>query len=1002
MRNLRRSCVIALAVACVLLTASALLTACSDDPTSDVPAPTPDPIEVSVEGAASDTSGAAVAGAAVAVYPCGSDSTLDETTTGEDGSYTLSFTAQEDEAPDALRLTFSAEGYAPEEATIDFAASITYNAELTPEAGDDDGEDPDPTEATASGSVVGAGSDDPIEGATLTGTAGDAELFTTTTAADGTYEAAFTVADEPGEITVTATAEGYEDAEQTVAFAEAVTADFALDAVDSFTEASISGTVTDGSNDDPIEGATITGSADGNELFTTATTADGTYEATFTVADEPGEIMLTASADGFEDDEQSVTFAEEMTADFFLEPVDTSTEATISGVVTDGETGDAVEAFTVKGEAQGTELFSATTAADGSYAASFTVVDEPSEITVTATAEGFEDLEQIVSFAEEMTADFQLEPVDTTTEASISGTVTDKDTGDPIEGATITGEAGGEELFSTTTGSDGSYEATFTVEDEPNEITLTATADDYEQGQQTVAFAVEMTADLQLTRVLDEFTITATVVNADGEPVEGITVTSDELDLAGTTGPGGQVTFTYTEVPGLPEITLTHTDPGGLYEDASVSISSNADVTYTVTLEDVTMGATASGTVTDDEGTPIEGATVTFAESELGIDASTTTGTDGAYTLSLGEVGRRHLGAFEMEATATAETYEEATAAPTLEETIPQDFTLESLIQEHEISFTLEPRDVMGGSANIGEFYAQIEGGEQQAFPVTEGSSTITLIYEGINPDDAQIEITTDKGGGLYSQVLMIREANQPGPIIGHTNIANNTIERGWTHGDPYEKTTLAAGQVNGIHDGLHALVAQYEHETNAGTFNINEEEIVDIMYEERTLNIAFGYGVRDGIDKMRYLIWEYAYQDPDYKINEEVIETAVSAAQKHGEIMPYDYEINMIQTPEDLQPFENEYNQNTFKVRHEFRSTPRNGTGRLDFDNYQFQSPNTSISSAGTSESTYMREIAEGGAGFDNLPITGETPSGIQYNSFAKTQIRTKLLLNDGTTVNR
>ena len=308
----------------------------------------------------------------------------------------------------------------------------------------------------------------------------------------------------------------------------------------------------------------------------------------------------------------------------------------------------------------------------------------------------------------------------------------------------------------------------------------------------------------------------------------------------------------------------------------------------------------------------------------------------------------------------------------------------------------------MGGSANIGEFYAQIEGGEQQAFPVTEGFSTITLIYEGINPDGAQIEITTDKGGGLYSQVLMIREANQPGPLIGHTNIANNTIERGWTHGDPYEKTTLAAGQVNGIHDGLHALVAQYEHETNAGTFNINEEEIVDIMYEERTFDIAFGYGVRDGIDKMRYLIWEYADQDPDYRIDDIMVERAISAAQKHGDMIPYDYELHMIKTPEDLQPFENEDNQNTFKVRHEFRSTPVNGTGPKDFDKYQFQSPFTLIPSGGVPEGTYMRELAEGGAGFDNLPITEETPSGIQYNSFGKTQIRTKLLLNDGTTVNR
>ena len=157
----------------------------------------------------------------------------------------------------------------------------------------------------------------------------------------------------------------------------------------------------------------------------------------------------------------------------------------------------------------------------------------------------------------------------------------------------------------------------------PNEITLTATADGYEEGQQTIPFAEEMTADFALAADLDEFTITATVVNADDEPVAGISVSSDAPDLAGTTDSGGQVTFTYTEVPGLSEITLSAHRPGGLYEDASVSINANADVTYTATLEDVTVEATASGMVTDDEGAPIEAATVTFAQSELGIDAST-------------------------------------------------------------------------------------------------------------------------------------------------------------------------------------------------------------------------------------------------------------------------------------------------------------------------------------------------------------------------------------------
>ncbi|NBB86390.1 MAG: hypothetical protein GVY12_09280 [Bacteroidetes bacterium] len=132
MRNLNLSFVVALAVACALLAASALLPACSDDPMRDVPAPTPGSIEVTVEDAASDTTGVGVAGAAVVVYPGGSDSALDEGATGADGSYALSFTVLEDDAPDALRISFSARGYVPEEATVDFTESTTYNAELTP------------------------------------------------------------------------------------------------------------------------------------------------------------------------------------------------------------------------------------------------------------------------------------------------------------------------------------------------------------------------------------------------------------------------------------------------------------------------------------------------------------------------------------------------------------------------------------------------------------------------------------------------------------------------------------------------------------------------------------------------------------------------------------------------------------------------------------------------------------------------------------------------------
>ena len=960
MRNLRRSCVIALAVACGLLTASALLSACSDDPTSE-PAPTADPIEVSVEGAVADTTGAMIEGAGVTVYPGGSNSALDETTTGEDGSYALSFTVEENDAPDALRLTFSAEGYAPEEATIDFAASITYNAELTPEGKDDNsddkgddenGDDPDSTEATVSGTVIDANTDGAIEGATITSTAGGAELFTNTTAADGTYEATFPVADEPTEITVTATAEGYEEGQQTIAFAEEMTADFQLEPVDTSTEATISGTVNDGEAGDPVEAATVKGKAQGTELFSATTAADGSYVATFTVEDEPSEITVTATAEGFEDAEETIPFAESMTAHVALQPVDTSTEATISGVVTDGETGDPVGAVTVKGEAQGTELFSAITAADGSYAATFTVEEEPVELTVTTTAEGYEEAQQTVAFGEEMTADFQLQPVDTTTEASISGTVTDEDTGDPIEGASVTGEAEGADLFTATTAADGSYAATFTVEDELGEITLTASTDDYEEAQQTIAFAVEMTSDLQLTRILDEFTITASVVNADGEPVESITVMSDEPDLAGTTGPGGQVTFTYTEVPGLPEITLTHTDPGDLYEDASVSISANADVSYSATLADVLVEATASGTVTDNEGAPIEGVTVTFAQSELGIDASTTTGTGGAYTLALGEIAQRNLGGFQMEATAAAEGYESATAMPTLEESISQVFTLVSLTQT--VTFTVSPRQITTGEVISNAVYAQPEGEEEQLWPVTGQTATVTLdvqpgtyIELGI-PDDQKLANNISNAINVYNK-------NRPGPIIdAHGAIASRGPKINYSIGDPYEPAKVNSNDING--ESLELGVLRHNHIVNGKEIAITDASFMGPWWTNSG-NQTFGFNSGEqNKDTMRVVIPTYNRSNPSQSLDDYLLNTAEEATHDVMNNIYFPYTITYVDSPDELEPLKN--TKNTQIIYHEFSGGPSNGTTTNDEDIWVSGRVYMTISPQ--SISTYRREINE------------------------------------------
>lgn len=183
------------------------------------------------------------------------------------------------------------------------------------------------------------------------------------------------------------------------------------------------------------------------------------------------------------------------------------TEATITGEVTDAETGEGIEGATLAGldSSTGEDLFETTTDAFGEYETTFTVDEALDEIEIVADAEGYEAAEVAASFEEEMILDLALTPVDDPgdTEATISGTITDEETGEGIEGATVTGTdpATGTGLFETETDAWGEYETTFTVEEALSEVTVAAIADGYEATEETVGFAEDMQANLSLTPI---------------------------------------------------------------------------------------------------------------------------------------------------------------------------------------------------------------------------------------------------------------------------------------------------------------------------------------------------------------------------------------------------------------------------------------------------------------------------------------------------------------------
>ena len=199
------------------------LSACDESAPTEPEAPDdpeapggPDEVTLTVEGKVVDArSGGPVGSANVSIFPEGEGSVLDEAATAEDGRYTLSFTVEEGEVPDELRLKADADDYVAYETILGVTgegASVTHDVELEATT----------TAATLTGTVTDEETGDGIEAATVTGidTATKDKLFEVEVDTFGEYEAGFEVDEVPAEVTVKAMGDGYEAAEETISFAD--------------------------------------------------------------------------------------------------------------------------------------------------------------------------------------------------------------------------------------------------------------------------------------------------------------------------------------------------------------------------------------------------------------------------------------------------------------------------------------------------------------------------------------------------------------------------------------------------------------------------------------------------------------------------------------------------------------------------------------------------------------------------------------------------------------
>lgn len=393
-----------------------------------------EPSEVSVDVTGTVTSAEndePIGDATVEVLRADNENTLASATTDTTGSYEATFTIEESETPNQLKVRVSAGRFMDKAVSVDFQSSVSRDVELQTGV----------VEASVSGVVADATNGDPIEGAVVNGVRPDSseQLFETTTSGSGEYEASFEIkaTSQPSDIVLSVNTDGFESKELTIAFTEEVSRDVKLEA--KTTEATASGLVDRSDTGDPVTNATVTGSPAGNsgQLFETTTNEAGEYEVTFEVRvpDEPDEITVGASAKDFEDSEQTVRFGNEISSDLSLSPSEVN--VTVDGTVTaelDGSTIEGADVSIFRANENRDDLASTTSEMDGTYALSFTVLapDAPDELRLEATESRVPDTSLTVGFSESIAQNITLPSIEISTIDELQAIQTDSDF--PLDG----------------------------------------------------------------------------------------------------------------------------------------------------------------------------------------------------------------------------------------------------------------------------------------------------------------------------------------------------------------------------------------------------------------------------------------------------------------------------------------------------------------------------------------------------------------------------------------
>ncbi|MCX5922732.1 MAG: carboxypeptidase regulatory-like domain-containing protein [Candidatus Dependentiae bacterium] len=403
------------------------------------------------------------------------------TTTIGDGTYSLSGIE-----PSVYTLIISAPGYQTQSVGVNPRnGQVTIvDIALVPNGG------------TISGTVTNAITTLPIAGATIEVFQDNTLIGQATTNGSGGYSVPNLA---PGNYVVLATAAGFESHVEgaNVQVSAITVVDFAL----ATTPGSIAGTITDSVSTNPIVGAVVQ-VFDGTILVNFADT-DGSGNYTF--ADlAPGSYTVVASAADYQSKAVGaiVVASATTTVDIALN----SNPGSITGLVTNAANGAGIAGSVVEVFQNHTFIASALTDENGNY--SITGLAAGDYIVVAgATNFGTASTGATVTANNSTVVDFVLSGVF----GSISGTVTDATTTDPIAGVTIGIFDGPEFLVSVITDANGNYQ----VDDlTPGDYTVIATASNYQIQTKTATVNSNTTTVVNFALASNPGSLSGTVTDA--------------------------------------------------------------------------------------------------------------------------------------------------------------------------------------------------------------------------------------------------------------------------------------------------------------------------------------------------------------------------------------------------------------------------------------------------------------------------------------------------------